>query len=276
IIPNIIFNKEIIFEDRIDKPYVSLKIIKRIGTENLGMEIILEEIYEQVAYSIATNRVIIRPYGFFDNLKIEIESTHHKLESPFLEIRIIGPEDFTEKIIEEFKNQFKQQPKENEKLNRELIMLKTMVKRKAWYIAETRAKSILEKYPDQIQALFTYAITRAAQNDLDTSENLLLKVLQLQPDHNDALINLSAIYKQKAEYQKALDILKKSITINPYNHSAFWILGQIKENLGEIKEALNAYQQASQYSPNPNGYGYIDLDYSIEIRDAIKRLRDLQ
>lgn len=271
---NYIFKNNVFFEDKIDKPYVSLKIIKRIGTENQGMEIITEEIYEQVAYGIVVDRVIVRPYGFFDNLKIEIESTHQRSNPPFLELRITSSDDIAEKIAEQFRVHFKQQPIEEEKLHRELILLETMIKRKAWYIVETRAKSILEHYPNQIQALFAYAIAWAARNDLDTRENLLLKVLQQQSYHNAALYNFGVIYKQKEEYQKALEVLRKAISINPNNHSVFWILGQVKENLGDIKEALNAYQQASQFSPNPNSFGFIGLDFTKEIKEAIKRLTE--
>ncbi|NHK30705.1 MAG: tetratricopeptide repeat protein [Asgard group archaeon] len=272
--PNFIFINKLIFEDRIDTPYVSLKIIKRIGSNNQGMEITIEEIYKQVDYGIIIDRVFIRPYGLRDDLKIEIESTRQETDPPYIEIRIIGPNDIIDKIIEQFRFQFKRKPIEEEKLNRELIMLKTMIKRKAWYIVETRAKNILEKHPNQIQALFAYAIARAAQSDLDTGEDLLLKVLQQQPDHNDALFNLGVIYKQKRENQKALEVLRKSILINPQNHSALCILGQINEEIGDIKEALNAYQHASQLTPNPNGFGYIGLDFSREVKEAIKRLTE--
>jgi hypothetical protein len=272
--PNFNFIYKIISEDRIDNPYVSLKLIKRIGTKNQGMEIILEEIYEQVAQNIAVDRVIVRPYGLRDDLKIEIESTHKKIDAPYLEIRIGSPSHIENKIIEQFRYQFRQKPINDEKLNRELIMLKTMLKRKAWYIVEARARKILEDYPDQIQALFAYAVARAAQNDLDTGEDLLLKVLQQQPDHKDALFNLGVIYKQKKEYQKALEVLRKSISINPQNQSVLWVLGQIKEDIGDIKEALNTYQNALQFSPNANGLGYIELDVTREIKDAIKRLKE--
>ncbi|NHJ49294.1 MAG: tetratricopeptide repeat protein [Asgard group archaeon] len=266
------FENTVVSEDRIDKPYVSLKTIKKIGTTNQGIEIIIEELYEQVAYDIAIERIIVRPYGLNVDLKIEIESTRDTTDQPYLELRLIGDEIVNNYILKLFTQQFQQIPLDNEKLKRELLILNTMIKRRQWYTVETRAKAILDNFPEHPQALLALAIARAAQGDLEKGEFYLSKVLEYQPENCDALYNLGVIYEQRAEYQKAMRLLQKSLVLKPKNHVVLWKLGQVKEAIGEIRDALNAYQEAMKTTPNPESKIFTSTDFRKEAKEAIQRL----
>jgi tetratricopeptide (TPR) repeat protein len=266
-------NKEF-SEERIDKPYVSMKYITKYGTESSGIEVIKEEMYEQVAYGIAVDKVTVKPYGLSIDLKLEIESTRRISDLPYLEIRLFGPESLTNNIIKKFNIQFQQQPIDAEKLKRELLILNTMMNRKVWYTVETRAKAILEDFPNQLDALFALAIARVALGDLDKGEQFLSKVLEYQPTHCDALYNLSVIYKEKEEYQKAMELLQKSLQISPKSHAELWQLGQVKEEMGQITDAIQAYQAALENKPNTARQGFLNFDFTQQIKEALNRLKE--
>ncbi|MBN1330006.1 MAG: tetratricopeptide repeat protein [Candidatus Heimdallarchaeota archaeon] len=271
--PSFNFERKILDEKKMDKPYELQQIIIKYGNSNQGFEIIQEEEYEQIAYGICVDRVIISTYGLSENKKLEIVSAREWSNPPFLELRLKGKSVVIDEIVKRFHELFEIQVKSQENLKRELMILKISIKRSAWYPVEVRAKNILKDFPKEPFALFAYAIARAAQGDLEAGEEILQRVLKIHPNDIDSLYNLGVIYTKKEKFDEALKVLNEAINLEPQNHPVYWMLGQVNEALGNIDDALEAYDNALKTSPNPMGYGFISLDFTAKAKEAIKRLK---
>ncbi|HUT80337.1 MAG TPA: tetratricopeptide repeat protein [Candidatus Bathyarchaeia archaeon] len=270
---NFKYEKKILDEKKADKPYELQQIIIKYGNEDQGFEITQEEEYEQIAYGICVDRVIIRTYGLSDNKRLDIVSAREWSNPPFLELQLAGKSEILEEIIKRFHELFEIQVQSQENLKREIMILKISIRRSAWYPVEVRAKNILKDFPKEPFALFAYAIARAAQGDLEAGEEILQRVLKIHPNDIDTLYNLGVIYTKKEKFDEALKVLNDAIVLEAQNHPVYWMLGQVHEALGNIDEALEAYDNALKVSPNPMGYGFIGLDFTKRAKEAIHRLK---
>ncbi|MFH0732158.1 MAG: tetratricopeptide repeat protein [Candidatus Omnitrophota bacterium] len=87
--------------------------------------------------------------------------------------------------------------------------------------------------------------------------NRLLKYVQ---DSETVYNNLGVLYAQKDDYQKAIEMFKKSIDIKFYYDDPYFNLGKSYKMLGRYKEAIDFYEKGLQYTKNPVKLGtYYDM-----------------
>ena len=105
------------------------------------------------------------------------------------------------------------------------------VKSFAYYGREAKKKKEKEDFQKQ------------QSEDLKRKEEMFLQVLSI--DENDVLANfgLGETYLKKNELQKALNHLKKVLSINSNYSMAYLVLGKVYEGLGQLKEAGEVYAQ---------------------------------
>jgi len=233
-------------EDREDKPYESLITKTKFGTEKQGFEVILSEVYEQVANNIVVDCVIVRAYGLSNNSELEIRSIREYDEPFYLEIKVVSNPEKSQEIIKKFNEKFEKLHISKERLKKELLILNASLKRSAWYSVEMRAKSILEDFPNEPHALFALAIARVAQGDLETREEILQHIYKLKPDNPDELYNIGMIHKKREEYVEAITTLRGSIKVESETDPVHKIVKQVQAALSEVNDALITYEKASK------------------------------
>lgn len=98
---------------------------------------------------------------------------------------------------------------------------------------------------------YYYQIALQAQhnNDYGRAERYYLSVLEEEPDHENSLVNLSAIYIQEQRFQEAQAILDKVLAINTNNSKALVNAGMIALREKQIDTAHGFFQKALQYNP---------------------------
>ncbi|NHJ84054.1 MAG: hypothetical protein FK734_01245 [Asgard group archaeon] len=243
---NFNFQDNLLLEDRIDIPYVSLTHIYRYGTVDMGIEVQVIEEYQQINNIVKYDRVLVSPFGLSNNLEFTLDSGKELEESPYLELRI-KCEEFTsslETIVKNFYNRFQIQPLSKEKLTRELMILNTTIKRGAWSAVELRAQSILQEFPNEPHALLALAIARAAKGDLEASKKGLETVYLFNPDENN---NEQKVYSKqiRENYLEALKELQQLINIENENIN-------VRSIIDEIKQSLNFKDNSSQINISNN------------------------
>jgi len=109
-----------------------------------------------------------------------------------------------------------------------------------------------------LEETFNIAVTNHRQNKIKEAQILYNKILEVNPNHSQALNNLGTIYINLKEHQKAKECYEKIISINPNYANVQYNLGIIFKQLGDIQKAINHYENAIAINPN-----YVDAYYNL-------------
>jgi tetratricopeptide (TPR) repeat protein len=99
------------------------------------------------------------------------------------------------------------------------------------------------------------------------------KVLQMEPGHAAAHINLGTLHYNRQEYQQAEKHYRAAIEIDARYALAYFDLGNVLDETGRVAEAIQAYGTALQLAPT-----YADAHYNLALayektREPRKALR---
>jgi tetratricopeptide (TPR) repeat protein len=124
-------------------------------------------------------------------------------------------------------------------------------------LSETEA--MLEKDPDNIQALFMKGLIYTRSNQLKKAEETFLLLSKKNPELPEPYNNLAVIYASQGEFEKAREALQKAINTHPSYATAH-------ENIGDIyaKMASQAYNQALEFD-----------DSNIAAREKLSLINEL-
>ena len=102
------------------------------------------------------------------------------------------------------------------------------------------------------------------------------KVLEMEPEHAAAHINLGTLYYNRQDYGLAEKHYRRAIEIDPRYALAYFDLGNVLDETGRVGEAIQTYKAALQLAPT-----YADAHYNLalayekikEPRKALKHWR---
>jgi len=99
--------------------------------------------------------------------------------------------------------------------------------------------------------VYFYQIALQAQhnNNFGQAERFYKKVLKQAPEHENALVNLAAIYIQEKRLQEAQSLLNSVIKLNPENPKALVNSGMIALQSNKRASASSFFLQALRYNP---------------------------
>ena len=121
-------------------------------------------------------------------------------------------------------------------------------------VSELFARGIaLEEDPsNQVQAISAYQ-----------------RVLELDPSHAAAHINLGTLHYNRQDYKLAEEHYRRAIGIDPRYALAYFDLGNVLDETGRVTDAIQAYQTALQLAPT-----YADAHYNLALAyEKIKQPR---
>lgn len=84
---------------------------------------------------------------------------------------------------------------------------------------------------------------------IDSSIYYLEKAVAANPKFEDANDNLAIAYGIKREYQKAIDVLNKAISINPDHAKYYRTMGTTYQAMGDMNNATYYYAKAKELDP---------------------------
>ena len=92
----------------------------------------------------------------------------------------------------------------------------------------------------------------AGAQEISKAEQAYLRALSLNEELLDALQNLSTLYTETARTEKAVELARSMLTINPNNASAHFSLGYVYRYAGMLEESEKEYDRALAIDPgNP-------------------------
>ena len=120
--------------------------------------------------------------------------------------------------------------------------------------------------PD-VAALFARGI--ALEEDPNSQADAIavyLEVLEIEPRHAAAHINVGTLYYNRQEYQAAEEHYRAAIETDPRYALAYFDLGNVLDETGRPDEAIQAYKTALQLAPT-----YADAHYNLAL--ALEKTR---
>lgn len=93
------------------------------------------------------------------------------------------------------------------------------------------------------------------------------RVLQLDPEHAAAHINLGTLYYNRQDYRMAEDHYREALRIDPRYALAHFDLGNVLDETGRINGAVESYLTALQLAPT-----YADAHYNLAL--AYEKMRE--
>jgi len=117
--------------------------------------------------------------------------------------------------------------------------------------AEKRVSRVLEKEPDNIDALYLQGgILTQKKEPLDKIEKNYLRILEIDNTQAKALLLLARLYNFQKEFVKAEDSLKKAIQIQPENKDTYKALYGFYISRKQFSEAETVLNDLVQKNPN--------------------------
>jgi len=125
-----------------------------------------------------------------------------------------------------------------------------------------------ESIPSDVAGLFAEGI--ALEEDPSTQAQAIdayKKVLELDPAHAAAHINLGTLLYNRQDYALAEKHYRAAIEIDPRYALAYFDLGNVLDETGRVAEAIQAYNTALQLAPT-----YGDAHYNVAL--AYEKIRE--
>ena len=134
-----------------------------------------------------------------------------------------------------------------------------------------------EAEPADVTDLFAHGI--ALEEDPSRTLEAITtyeRVLELDPNHAAAHINLGTLCYNRQEYGKAEQHYRLAIEVDPRYALAYFDLGNVLDETGRVQEAIQTYQSALQLAPT-----YADAHYNLalayeKIKEPRKALKHWQ
>ena len=97
-------------------------------------------------------------------------------------------------------------------------------------------------------------------NGQDEAMNLYRRVLEMEPNHAAAHINLGTLHYNRQDYKSAELHYRKAVEVDPRYALGYFDLGNVLDETGRAEEAIRAYRSAIALAPT-----YADAHYNLAL-----------
>jgi len=116
--------------------------------------------------------------------------------------------------------------------------------------AQERYQSILQIQPDHADALHFLGVIRYQTGQLDEAEALFRRAIHANPAVALYYCNLGFLLRDKKQYGQAEESLKKAIALQPDYADAYFKLGATQIDLGKYQDGANSSRKAIALQPD--------------------------
>jgi tetratricopeptide (TPR) repeat protein len=118
-------------------------------------------------------------------------------------------------------------------------------------VAVTKLRTYVEAVSDDKMGLTMLALfSRIVDEDYDTAESALLRVLDLDAEDRYAVNQLVYLYDETGNYDRAIWAINRYIELAPLEHNPRDTRGDLLAKNGRFDEAMESYQEALAIKPD--------------------------
>lgn len=121
-----------------------------------------------------------------------------------------------------------------------------------WKLAEKKYEALLDREPEHTDALVNLGNIRYMFCDPAGAEACYRRALCIDPDHVTANFNLANLFDDRGEHENAMLFYIKALYEDPEFPDAHCNLGMVLDKLGNRKAAKIHWQQYLELEPEPN------------------------
>ena len=112
---------------------------------------------------------------------------------------------------------------------------------------------------NDIEELFDQGLDRFNIDEYDEAIEIFKKVLEMNPDHPDALYYIALAWANKGDYSQAIADFTKAMEKDPLDTDSLIGRGQAWKSKGKVKRALADFKKALNMDPdNPDYQKLVD------------------
>ncbi len=138
--------------------------------------------------------------------------------------------------------------------------------------AEAIYSHVLELKPDHADALHLSGLAAHHAGQHQKAIHLILQAIQVSPKVSMFFYNLGAAYHAMSCFEEAIQSYQKALDLNPDYAEVYSNLGNSYKSLGKMDEAISSYQKAIQLKPDfadaYNNLGVV-LQFQGKIHEAL-------
>lgn len=97
---------------------------------------------------------------------------------------------------------------------------------------------------------------------LNEAVNAYLTAISLRPDFADAYSELAMVYSRLKEPDKALEVMRRAVNLDPYDPEKLNRLGDLYREQGNMRAAIEAWQRVLHTDPSKINFGSLWLFWS--------------
>ena len=117
----------------------------------------------------------------------------------------------------------------------------------------------------EIAGRYAGAVRAEELGEYDAAIEAYAEILQLQPTHAAAAINLGTLFYNRGQFARAEQLYRMATEADPSYALAFFDLGNVLDELKRVREAIGAYLRAIELAPH-----YADAHYNLAL--ALERI----
>jgi tetratricopeptide (TPR) repeat protein len=120
---------------------------------------------------------------------------------------------------------------------------------------------------ETVAELFARGVALEERPETQTQAiDIYLKVVELEPQHAPAYINLGTLHYNRGDFARAEQYYRQAIHADPRYALAYIDLGNVLDETGRLNDAIHSYMVAIALAPN-----YADAHYNVAL--AFERLQ---
>jgi tetratricopeptide (TPR) repeat protein len=116
--------------------------------------------------------------------------------------------------------------------------------------AELAYQAGLKEYPDHIPLLYGYALLAQSLHQFSSTEFMLQRIIDIDPNHTNALNALGYAYADRGiKLTEAESLIRKALANEPENAAIIDSLGWVSYRLGHLRQSLTLLTKAYDIMP---------------------------
>jgi Flp pilus assembly protein TadD len=140
------------------------------------------------------------------------------------------------------------------------IAARKNLQQRKYRTAEKQYQTILEKDPNNLDALSNLGVVYFRTGKTQSAESTLTQALAIAPNNDYVLTTLGIVHYRQSRFDEALKELRKAIELNPNSATAHNYLGITASQKGRQQEAEKEMLQAVATDPN-----YADAHFNLAV-----------
>jgi len=115
---------------------------------------------------------------------------------------------------------------------------------------DQREPKLIPIASDKVEELFFEALRCEEEGRLQEAKERYRRIIELQADHTDALVNMGNLFFLEGEREQAERLYKKALMIDPGHVEANYNLAYLLEGKGRLEDAALFYRRALEEDPS--------------------------